>query len=54
MSFPKFKDKVTGAMVTVASDSATMTEAASANADLNNHMTETFAKVAGTMLQKGS
>lgn len=42
---PKFKDKVTGAVVSVAADSSAMTEAAMANPDLYNGLVELLAKV---------
>ncbi len=45
-SSPKFKDKVTGALVSVASESQTMTEAAMSNADLYDHLVEVLAKIA--------
>ncbi|WP_425308931.1 DEAD/DEAH box helicase family protein [Ammonicoccus fulvus] len=44
-SSPKFKDKVTGAVVSVAADSAAMTEAAMANPDLYEGLVELLAKV---------
>lgn len=43
---PKFQDMVNGAMVMVAHDSATMTEAATADADLGKSITEAIAKAA--------
>ncbi|MDO5684027.1 MAG: hypothetical protein Q4G46_14540 [Propionibacteriaceae bacterium] len=42
---PKFKDKVTGAVVSVAADSAAMTEAAMANPDLYDGLVELLAKI---------
>ncbi|MBO1031320.1 type I restriction endonuclease subunit R [Tessaracoccus sp. SD287] len=42
---PKFKDKVTGAVVAVASDSATMTEAAISNPELYDGLVELLARV---------
>lgn len=42
---PKFKDKVTGAVVAVATDSAAMTEAAMSNAELYDGLVELMAKV---------
>lgn len=42
---PKFKDKVTGAVVAVASDSTAMTEAAMSNPELYNGLVELLAKV---------
>jgi type I restriction enzyme R subunit len=42
---PKFKDKVTGAVVAVASDSAAMTEAAMSNPELYEGLVELLAKV---------
>lgn len=42
---PKFKDKVTGAVVSVATDSTAMTEAAMANPDLYDGLVELLAKV---------
>ena len=42
---PKFKDKVTGAVVAVANDSAAMTEAAMSNPDLYGELVDLLAKV---------
>lgn len=50
---PKFKDKVAGAMVTVAADSTAMTEAATADADLATGVTEAIAKVAAVAFKAG-
>lgn len=44
---PKFKDKVTGAVVAVASDSTAMTEAAMANAELFDQLVGQLAQVLG-------
>ena len=41
---PNFKDKVAGAMVTVATDSTTMTEAAVADAEFATGVTDAIAK----------
>jgi len=45
MASPKFKDKVTGAVVSVATDSAAMTEAAMSNPDLYDSLVELLARV---------
>ena len=42
---PKFKDKVTGAVVSVASDSQTMTEAAMSNPEIYDELVEALAKL---------
>ncbi|HOB06359.1 MAG TPA: DEAD/DEAH box helicase family protein, partial [Propionibacteriaceae bacterium] len=49
---PKFKDLVTGAMVTVASDSTAMTEAATADEELSASITEAIARVATVVYGK--
>lgn len=49
---PKFKDKVTGAMVTVAIDSTSMTEAATADVELSNGITGAIAKVASVAFRR--
>jgi type I restriction enzyme R subunit len=46
----RFKDKVTGAIVAVASDSAAMTEAAMSNADLKERIVELLAKISAIVL----
>lgn len=49
---PKFKDKVTGAVVAVASDSTAMTEAAMSNPELYNGLVELMAKVTAIVYGK--
>ncbi|MGC0252601.1 type I restriction endonuclease subunit R [Pseudactinotalea sp. Z1748] len=49
MASPRFRDKITGAVVSVASDSQAMTEAAMANTDLYNDVVELLAKVSAVV-----
>jgi type I restriction enzyme R subunit len=51
---PKFKDKVTGAVVSVATDSTAMTEAAMANPELYDGLVELLAKVTAIVHGQGA